>query len=181
MEKEYRILTECYLDFMLMKAIAKLLPNDLHSGINEIGRNLEKRFGHQRAVVLIDDDKKKEAKFLREYEVLQENVQEKIKLLKHPKKPHYAIQISPASEAWILDTCHSAGINASGSSYRLPATAEKLKSLTGHASILHDKRMLQLLNTLHQKDPQRFRLIREWIREAFAERPRSKVVKKRRK
>jgi hypothetical protein len=164
MEKEYRILTECYIDFMLMEAIMRLSPNDQHSGINEIGNKLEKNYSNRKAVVLIDDDKVK-AKFMNQYVIQNDNKQLKIKFTKHKKNSHYAVQISPASETWILEVCQKSGIDVTKSPYRLPKDPKKLASITKSIHAFRDTRLQQLMNTMHQKNPLHFRVIRSWINE----------------
>ncbi|MEO5645544.1 MAG: hypothetical protein ABIQ40_02760 [Bacteroidia bacterium] len=166
MEKEYRILTECYIDYMIMQAILGFSPNDQHAGINDIGIKLEKNYKGRKAVVLIDDDKIK-AKFLNDYILQKESRQLRIKLLRHKKDLHFAIQISKASESWILEACKMAGVDIT--KYRLPNTAPKLAGITKSTHAFQDTRLQQVLNTLSQKKSKHFEWIRSCVNEILVE------------
>lgn len=168
MEKEYRVITECYADFMLMRAAIRLTPNDLHSGINDIGKKLNENYSQRNAIVLVDDDKVR-AKFLQDFVLQSEEKKLGLKLLKHKSKRHYAVQISPPVEGWILNLAKFCKVDVTKSPYKLPNTPAKLAGVTKTFSALHNHGLLQLLNTLSQKNPEHFKKLRNWVREALSD------------
>ncbi|MBQ9362748.1 MAG: hypothetical protein IJT97_04920, partial [Bacteroidaceae bacterium] len=69
-----------------------------------------------------------------------------VALLKHRRRPHYFIRISPAMDQFILDSATELGINLQD--YGLPSTLEELTSVTKDVKAKSDNRFKILFKAI---------------------------------
>jgi hypothetical protein len=122
--KELAVIPECYVDTCLAEAITRATVNH-QKGCNTVSKLMQGKYKDKFALGIVDKDKKP-LSYLGEFELLASK--DSLYLYKHPQKPHYMIQISPAIEEFILKAAKEKNISLSD--YGLSDNMEELKRKT---------------------------------------------------
>jgi len=159
MNFELHILTECYVDTLLVKTVAPPIKRYNHQkSCNNVLKKMREEFADKAAFGIIDDDKT--VKNFDHFSLLKKH-NEQLSIYKHNNKPHYILKISKAAEDFILKNTKKCNIKLS--EYNLPSDLEELKKRTKQANSLQDADLKRLLLDLKQNNNSDFHKLEQWI------------------
>ena len=158
----WHILTECYLDTLLVEVISphKKGYNHQHSCTKVLG-TMKGRFANNAAMGIIDDDKSA-PKDLDDFSLSKKH-SEQLSLYRHSEKPHYIVKIGKAAEDFILKNAEKCKIAIS--EYGLPSDLNALKDITKHVNSLKEAeaKFKKLFSALKQNEASDFCKLAQWI------------------
>lgn len=125
---DLHVIPECYIDTKLIKALCppKTRYNHQKTCNKVVSTMLSRQLENDFALGIVDEDKKV-LKYSEEFELIK-NVDNRIKLLKHPTKNHFIIYICPAAEKWMLSVANEVSIDIE--SFGLPKDLKRLTAIT---------------------------------------------------
>lgn len=125
MKMDYLVIPECFADTALIES---LVPPDRgynhQMGCSKVAQKMQNNLKDDFAIGIIDKDKRS-IKYLDEFGLITN--EKNLFLYKHPNRHHYIIQIYPAIELFILESCSEVDIDLSD--YGLEHDLEELKEL----------------------------------------------------
>ena len=159
MNIEQHILTECYVDTLLVKTLAPPKKRYNHQkSCNNVLKTMREELADKAAFGIIDDDKT--IRNFGNFSLLKKH-NEQLSIYKHKDKPHYIVKISKAAEDFILKNAEKCNIDLS--EYNLPSDLEGLKKRTKQANSLQDADLKRLFSELKQNQNSDFYKLAQWI------------------
>lgn len=161
MKLDYLVMPECYIDTALIETI---VPPDNQRGYNhqmgcnKVANKMQNDLKDDFALGIIDKDKRS-IKYIDEF-ILITNVKN-LFLYKHLKRQHYIIQIYPAIERFILESCSEVDIDLSA--YGLENDLEKLKQKTKKQTSKRDPQLINLFKELKIRNASQIVTLTKWI------------------
>jgi hypothetical protein len=152
---------ECYFDTVLVKTILNAKRINHQKGCSNVVKEMTEsnKLKDDFAVGIIDKDKN-------ELDYIKNNCEEKIRvnnlvLLKHRKKQHYFIQLSPAIEKWLLAAANEGEIDlvSFGLSYDLNKLRKKTKTMFAEE---HDN-LKSLCKALYNSKSASIATLSDWL------------------
>lgn len=161
---DLHIIPECYIDTKLLKVVSPPQGRYNHQkGCTNVVKQMQEKLSSDFALGVIDRDKVI-LKYIEEFDVLID-VNDKLQLLKHPRRHHYLIFISPAPEKWIIATAEEVGISLQD--FGLPHDFDKLCRITKTAKSENDdpysSNFQQLFKEIKRRDSKYWRILSFWI------------------
>ena len=174
MKIEANILTECFVDTLIVKTI--MFPQKVcnhKKGCNDVLKQMNDKFTNQAAFGIIDNDKV--IRNFNDFSLLQEQ-NEHLAIYKHNKKPHYVVKIGKAAEDFILHCATQCSITLAD--YDLPTDVTELKKITKHFDSLEisESKLKKIFLDIKQNENSDFCKLVQWI-EMFKENPYNLDVK----
>lgn len=125
---DLHVIPECYIDTKLIEALCppKKFYNHQKNCHKVISTMQSKRLDGDFALGIVDEDKKI-VLYSKEFELVI-NVNDQLKLLKHPTKNHFIIYICPAVETWMLTIANQENIDLD--TFGLPKDLKRLTAIT---------------------------------------------------
>jgi membrane-anchored protein YejM (alkaline phosphatase superfamily) len=158
------ILTECYIDTLLLKIILNAKKGCNHQySCNKVLITMKEKFADKFAIGIIDDDKNMPSIFNEFYFIKRHN---KLSIYKHKDKSHYIIKISKAVEEFILHAAQQCNISLFD--YNLPNDLKNLKKITKHANSENNPDLQRLFTNIIQNDNSDFCKLYQWIEQIKA-------------
>jgi len=161
MKIESNILTECYVDTLIVKTI--LFPQKGYNhkkGCNDVLKQMNDKFANQAVFGIIDDDK-----VIRNFDnfSLLRKHNEHLAIYKHNNKTHYIVKISKAAEDFIFHCAKQCSILLDD--YNLPADVAGLKKITKHIDSLEgsESKFKKLFLDIKQNESSDFHKLAQWI------------------
>ena len=147
-KKDWHVVPECYIDTNLTEFLLKSPGVNHKSGCNEVAKSMaESKLKDQFSIGVIDNDKRQPS-YVKEFvEIAHTN---HISLLKHKKRPHYFVRVSPAMDGFILDCANELGVNLKD--YGLPSTLEEVTKVTKDVKAKNDTRFKDLFKSLKKSE-----------------------------
>jgi hypothetical protein len=159
---DFHIIPECYVDTNLIETIVPPTGAGYNHqmGCPNVAKKMteDKRLKNDFALGIIDKDKK-ELKYTQLFIEIADKKQ--LKLLKHPEKDHYFIQIIPAMEKWILQNATEVDIELSD--FELSNDLDALRRVTKSVKTKKDDRFRRLFKALRKKEASGVMLLMKWI------------------
>lgn len=149
------IIPECFVDTCLVNTF---LTMDLRRGANHakgnstVATKMQNEFRDDFAVGVIDRDKR-EIKYIREFQLINDTIPDKLKLYKHQTRHHYFIQLCPESESWICAVAADLGISMQ--EYGLPQNPRELARESKNVSVSADRRFVGLFKEIRKRAGER--------------------------
>jgi hypothetical protein len=161
---DFNIIPECYVDTNLVETIAPPTEKrgyNHQKGCGTVAKKMQddNALKDGFAVGIIDKDKK-EIKYLNVFEEIT-NWDNQLKLLKHPQKHHYFIQIIPAIEKWILVNAQEVDIDLK--EFDLPNEIEGLKKYAKRTTSKFDEKFRKLFRELKRREASGVMTLSKWI------------------
>ncbi|MDR1877074.1 MAG: hypothetical protein LBQ84_05570 [Flavobacteriaceae bacterium] len=154
---ELSIIPECYTDTSLIEVLLPPSKGYNHQkGCNNVVNVMTGKLKDQFAVGIVDKDKR-EIGYLKQFQPIANTGS--LFLYKHPDKPHYIIQISPAIEAFILQCADEKKIPLEN--YDLPSEIKELTKRTKQIVSKKDPTLKKLFKMF--KDSQECIILKKWI------------------
>src|SRR5258705_8299393 len=149
------IIPECFVDTCLINIFLKLEKESVNhgKGNSTVANKMKTAFNNSFAVGILDRDKR-EIEYIKEFNLENERLGEKILLFKHPDKHHYIIQLCPESENWICNVATDLDINME-SEYGLPNGARDLAKLSKNINVAKDERFVPLFKEIRKRSYER--------------------------
>ena len=159
MKTELNILTECFVDTLIVKSILYQKKGFNHrKGCNEVLK-INDKFADQAAFGIIDDDKIVPKAF-KDFSLLKKH-NEQLSIYKCKDKPHFIVKIGKAAEDFIIKNAEKCNIRLS--EYNLPSELEKLKKRTKQINSMQDTDFKRLFSALLQHESSDFCKLAQWI------------------
>jgi hypothetical protein len=161
MKLDYLVIPECYADTAFIETI---VPPDNQRGYNhqmgcnKVANKMQNDLKDDFALGIIDKDKRT-IKYLDEFNPVANK--KSLFLYKHPNKHHYIIQIYPAIERFILESCSEVDIDLSD--YGLKSDLEGLKQTTKRKTSKKDPQLIQLFEELKNRNAPQVITLAKWI------------------
>lgn len=159
---EKSILTECFADTLLYQTLVptKVGYNHKHGCFNVEAAMQSGELKDEFAVGIIDKDKKK-IKYLDDFETI-DKVDDDLILWKHNTKLHFIIQICPALEKWILNTCQAMRIDLKV--FQLPTELRGLMEYTKSRKSVEDVNLKRLFKEIGKgMEFESVRKLKSWV------------------
>lgn len=155
---ELNIVPECFIDTNLIETLVPTPKGYNHQkGCNNVAKVMQGKMKEQFALGIVDKDKRQVA-YLDEFEEVTHS--ESLFLYKHKSKPHYMIQVSPATDGFILKCV--AEVGAELSSYELPEDLKEFTSRTKQVVSKEDAVFKKLFQDI--KQAKEMRLLKAWVK-----------------
>jgi hypothetical protein len=159
---DFHIIPECYIDTNLVETLVpptKFSYNH-QKGCNNVTKKMkeDKLLKDGFALGIVDQDKKI-LEYTKEFEIIAEKAQ--LVLLKHPKKHHYLIYITPAIEKWILYNADEVDLNLAD--FDLPHDFLALQKHTKLVTSNKDDKFKKLFKALRNQKAEGFLVLSKWI------------------
>lgn len=161
MKLDYLVIPECYTDTTFIETI---VPPDNQRGYNhqmgcsKVASKMQSDLKDDFALGIIDKDKRS-VKYLDEFTLIEKR--KSLFLYKHPEKPHYVIQIYPAIERFILESCIEVDLDLSD--FGLMNDLEGLKQKTKKQTSKRDPQLIKLFRELKNRNPVEVVTLSNWI------------------
>ncbi len=161
MKLDYLVIPECYADTTFIETI---VPPDNQRGYNhqmgcsKVANKMQSDLNDDFALGIIDKDKRS-VRYLDEFSLITNK--QSLFLYKHPNKHHYIIQIYPAIERFILESCSEVDIDLSD--YGLKNDLEGLKEKTKKQTSKKDPQLIQLFKELKNRNAEQVVTLSRWI------------------
>ena len=156
---DLRILTECYIDTLLVESIVPPQKGYNHQhNCHKVLDTMQTKLQNVAALGVIDDDKKQK---LNNFSLLKPHNQ--LAIYKHDDEPHYIIIISKAAEDFILKNAERCNIALSD--YDLPTDLNELRKITKREKSVRgvQTKFKKLFSTLKQNQHSDFHTLAKWI------------------
>lgn len=161
MKLDYLVIPECYADTTFIETI---VPPDNQRGYNhqmgcsKVANKMQSELKDDFALGIIDKDKRS-IRYLDEFSLIANR--QSLFLYKHPSKHHYIIQIYPAIERFILESCSEVDIDLSD--FGLKNDLEGLKQATKRKTSKKDPQLIQLFRELKNRNAPQVVTLAKWI------------------
>jgi hypothetical protein len=161
MKLDYLVIPECYADTTFIETI---VPPDNQRGYNhqmgcnKVANKMQSDLKDDFALGIIDKDKRS-VRYLDEFSLIANK--QSLFLYKHPNKHHYIIQIYPAIERFILESCSEVDIDLSD--YGLTNDLEGLKQKTKKQTSKKDPQLIKLFKELKNRNAEQVVTLSKWI------------------
>lgn len=161
MKLDYLVIPECYADTTFIETI---VPPDNQRGYNhqmgcnKVANKMQNDLKDDFALGIIDKDKRT-IKYLDEFNPVANK--KSLFLYKHPNKHHYIIQIYPAIERFILESCSDVDIELSD--YGFMNDLEGLKQKTKKQTSKKDPQLIKLYKELKNRNAEQVVTLSKWI------------------
>jgi len=166
MNLEQHILTECYVDTLLVRTLVPPKERYNHQkSCNNVLKTMREKFTEKAVFGIIDADKK--LSNFDDFSLLKTH-NEQLSIYKHKEKSHYIVKIGKAAEDFILKNAKKYNIELS--KYNLPSDLESLKKRTKQQNSLKNPDLEHLFSALKQVENSDFYKLAQWI-ELFKENP----------
>jgi len=162
MNLEQHILTECFVDTLLLRTIAPPTKRYNHQkSCNNVLKKMREEFLDKAAFGIIDDDKKVTS--FDDFSLLKKH-NEQLSIYQRENKPHYIVKISKAMEDFILKNAEKCNIDLAD--YGLPSDLEGLKMITKHINSLKEAeiKFKKLFIAFKQNEETDFYKLVHWIK-----------------
>ena len=159
---ELHILTECYIDTLLVEVVSPPQKGYNHKhNCTKVLTTMKTKLQNNATLGVIDDDKFAPQE-LKKFSLLKKH-NEQLSIYKHSDKPHYIIKIGKAAEDFILKNTEKCDIELA--EYDLPSDLEELKKITKHINSLKEAeiKIKRLFSTLKQNENSDFHKLARWI------------------
>ena len=162
MKVDYLVIPECYADTAFIETI---VPPDNQRGYNhqmgcnKVANKMQNDLKDNFALGIIDKDKRS-VRYLDEFSLIVKG--KNLFLYKHPNKHHYIIQIYPAIERFILESCTEVEIDLFD--YGLKNDIESLKQKTKKQTSKKDPQLIQLFKELKNRNAPQVVALSKWIK-----------------
>lgn len=125
---DLHVIPECYIDTKLIEALCppRRFYNHQKGCFTVMNTMRSKKLADDFAVAIVDEDKKV-VEYSKEFHEVA-NLNNQLKLLKHPAKNHFIIYICPAAETWMLTIAKQENIDIE--SFGLPKDLKRLTAIT---------------------------------------------------
>ena len=145
------IIPECFVDTCLINILLQISNDSVNhvKGNSTVANKMKTTFGDKFAVGIIDRDKR-EIEYIKEFDLTNQTLKDKILLYKHPDKHHYFIQLCPESENWICNVSRELEIDMEGE-YGLPNTAKGLSKLSKNINVADDIKFVKLFKEIRKR------------------------------
>ena len=160
---DFHIIPECHVDTNLIET---LVPPERGGYNHQMGcPNVAKKMTEDKllkdgfALGIIDKDKK-EIDYAKSFDEIENRAQ--LRLLKHPLKNHYFIQIIPAMEKWIVENAEEVGIDLSD--YGLPNDFNELRRYSKSVKTKKDDRFKRLFKEMKNQNASGVLLLSKWVK-----------------
>mgnify|MGYP000932171168 CR=1 FL=1 len=157
------IIPECYVDTCLIETIIDTGHCNHQKGCNKVSSTMQTKYRDQFVIGVIDKDKR-QIPYLNEFDLIGSKAS--VLLHKHRVQPHYIIQVSPAVEAFIIQSVEE--INIRLTDYELPEERRKFIRTTKQITSKKDKKLKQLITDL--KDTAGIKLLTDLLKYLLANR-----------
>ncbi|MDR2231492.1 MAG: hypothetical protein LBE56_00035 [Tannerella sp.] len=159
MNTESNILTECFVDTLIIQTVISSKKEYNHQkGCNNVLKRMRIQFADKAAFGIIDDDKIV-ANF-NAFSLLKKH-NEHLAIYRHSDKPHYIIKIGKAVEDFIIHCAEQCDVSLAD--YNLPTDLNTLKKRTKRATLLNDNDFKKLFSALQKNNKSDFRKLEQWI------------------
>jgi len=161
MNLEQHILTECYVDTLLVKTLAPPTKRYNHQkSCNNVLKKMREELADKAAFGIIDADKK--VTNFNDFSLLKEH-NEQLAIYKHNDKLHYVVKIGKALEDFILKNAQKCDVELT--CYNLPSDLEGLKKVTKHINSLKEAelKLKRIFSVLKQNENSDFYKLAQWI------------------
>lgn len=161
MKLDYLVIPECYVDTAFIEAI---VPPDNQQGYNhqmgcnKVASKMQNDLKDDFALGIIDKDKRS-IRYLDEFSLITN--EKNLFLYKHTDRHHYIIQIYPAIERFILESCSEVDIDLS--EYGLEHNLEGLKQKTKKQTSKKDPQLINLFKELKKRNASQIVTLSKWI------------------
>jgi len=160
MIQESNILSECYVDTLIVQTIIYPEKDYNHQkGCNNVLKKIREKFADKAALGIIDDDKI--VCNFDEFLLLKKH-DEHLSIYRHNDKPHYIVKIGKAAENFILYNAQECNITLDD--YNLPSDIEGLKKRTKQVTSLHDPDLKRLFLAFKETQDSDFSVLAHWIK-----------------
>lgn len=156
MDREPRILPECYADTLLIR-IALAVKANHQSNISNVAKALKTNYKNRLAIGIVDNDKTQSAYF-KEFDKIKEK--DGLILKKHPNKKHYLIYLNPAFEQWVFDAAEVLGVEPAKYKIR---NIKYFKKVSKDINVENNQQVKNFLNTIKQKKNSPVTTLVNWI------------------
>jgi hypothetical protein len=158
---DFHIIPECYVDTNLVETLVpptKYAYNH-QKGCNNVTKKMqEPKLNDDFALGILDQDKKI-LEYTKEFEIIAEKAQ--LILLKHPKKHHYLIYITPAIEKWILRNADEVQLDLTD--FDLPNDFLSLRKHTKLVTSNKDEKFKKLFKALRNRQATGILVLSKWV------------------
>jgi hypothetical protein len=154
------IITECYIDTLVVETALSASGCNHQKGANNVGRIMKSKLQHTSAVGIIDDDKYKHSYF-KEFRRIGVSDNAALELYKHTERNHYFILIRPAMEQFILNAARQCAV--SPADYNLPDELGELLKITKHTTSKNNKDFRNLVAALKQQGAESICRLQQWL------------------
>ena len=153
------IIPECWADTLLAITLGYDSPNH-QFGVGQVNNVINKDFKNKVAIGIVDNDKKQPSDF-KKYKELKKGSG---LILKHrPGTKQYLIMVSPAVDKWLESVGNSVKVKRPYKSN----DREYLKQMKS-MYIVENRQIKDYFNTIKQKNPAAFKVIKNWISSILA-------------
>jgi hypothetical protein len=162
MKLDYLVIPECYADTAFIETI---VPPDNQRGYNhqmgcnKVANKMQNELIDNFALGIIDKDKRS-IRYLDEFSLIADK--KSLLLYKHPNRHHYIIQIYPAIERFILESCIEVEIDLTD--YGLSNDLEDLKQKTKKQTSKKNPQLIQLFKELKNRNAPQVVALSNWIK-----------------
>jgi len=161
MKLDYLVIPECYADTTFIETIVP--PDNMRGynhqmGCNKVANKMQNDLNDDFALGIIDKDKRS-IKYLEEFQLIIGT--KNLFLYKHPLKHHYIIQIYPAIERFIIDSCLEVDIDLT--EFGLKNDLEGLKQKTKKQTSKKDPQLVHLFRELKNRRATQVVILSQWI------------------
>lgn len=146
------IIPECYVDTCLINILLNVGGKESANhakGNSSVAAKMKGVFNDAFAVGIIDMDKR-EIEYIKEFELCNDTMPDKLLLYKHPNKHHYFIQLCPESESWICTVSNELSIDI-GNDYGLPNNPQELSKESKYVNVGTDSRFVKLFKEIKRR------------------------------
>lgn len=154
-----RIITECHTDTLVVERVLGIRRIIHAENVQQVFITLQKRYSGQKAVGIIDNDKKKHPRFS---EFQQSQKHGPLSRMALPTEPYGLIVVNPAIDGLLWDAAKDVGVDPADYSFR---TFKYFRSVTKSADADRNQDLLQFVNTLIQKKAPPLVTLKSWIHE----------------
>jgi hypothetical protein len=162
------IIPECYVDTCLIETIIDAGHCNHQKGCNKVSSTMQTKYRDQFVIGVIDKDKRP-IFYLNEFDLIGSKAS--VLLHKHRTQPHYIIQLSPAVEAFIIQSVVEKNMRLID--YELPEELRKFIRITKQITSKKNKKLKQLITDL--KDSAGISLLTDLLKYLLANRYNSDI------
>lgn len=142
--KDLYIIPECYIDTNLVESLISTEGCNHQKGCNTVVTIMQKKFGNEFALGIIDNDKR-QVGYVSEFTEIARTAS--LSLKKHCSKPHYLIMVSPAMDGFLLKCAEE--LNISMEEYGYPTQLKEFTSITKSVTSKNNSGFKQLFKALN--------------------------------
>lgn len=160
---EFNILPECYIDTKLIRVLVPPRKAYNHQKGTNVLRRMERELADEFALGVVDEDVQ-DREYAQQFDLVLKT-KDRLKLLKHPDRPHFLIYLCPAVEKWIISCADEARLSLLD--YELPHDFDRLRKIskTSKAETRdpNSGNFQQLFRALRKANPPSVAVLTFWI------------------